>query len=780
MATDDERAVGVAAPADGDDPVAVRLVASGTVQGVGFRPFLARTAAEHDLAGVARNVDAGVEVVFEGAPDAVGAAVDAVRAGGPRLAAVTDLEVSRVDPAGREGFEVADSAADGDRAALVPPDTAICADCLGDLRDPSSRFAGYWATGCVDCGPRFAITERLPYDRAGTTLSEFEPCEDCRVDYEDPRDRRFHAQTIACPECGPGLELKARGSVVATDREAITAAADRIDAGGVVGLQGAGGSHLVCRARSADAVERLRDRLDRPAKPFAVMARSLDAVREFGAVSEREADLLTDRRRPIVTVERAGSGTDTNVDGDGAGPDGWLDAVAPGLRTVGAVLPYSGLHHLLFEDLDADVVVATSANRPGEPTAVDPNRLAGLSAADAALVHDRPVANRCDDSVVRVVGDDARLLRRSRGWVPDPLPRRVEGPPVLALGARSDVTAALARGGRVVPSQHVGTVEGPSGVEALRAAVDRLCSLLAVEPAAVAHDAHPGFETTRLAGAFDAPAVPVQHHHAHAASLLAEHGRDRAVVVAADGTGYGADGTVRGGEVLVASLAEAERVGGLGRFRLPGGEAAVERPTRLLASLLPDERAAPALVESGAVGSAGAARGVCRQAERGVGSPPTTSAGRFLDAAAALLDVCRERRYRGEPAMALEAVAAGGTPIDVDPPLCDRDGERVVDPRAAFRRLAELADRRPAADVAATAQRLLADGLASVAVRAARERGLGAVGFTGGVAYNAAIDRRLRERVRAAGLTYLGHEDVPPGDGGLSYGQTVVASARTD
>jgi hydrogenase maturation protein HypF len=738
----------------------------GTVQAVGFRPFVARLAAEHGLAGSVANTDAGVEIHLEGQTAAVERAVERVQTDPPRLATITDVEVADARVEGFEKFEIVPSADDGDRTTLVPPDTAVCPDCREELLSPTSRFSDYWATSCVNCGPRFSVVESLPYDRATTALSEFEPCQDCREEYEAPTDRRFHAQTIACPSCGPTLSALAPDGMTREEGPvALDHAAGRLDDGDILALKGSGGCHLTCLATDPVTVGRLRERLGRPAKPFAVMARSLSGVRKFATVEPRAAELLTGKRRPVVLLP--------------CKETVWREAVAPGLDTVGVMLPYSGLHHLLFDRLDADLLVMTSANRPGEPTATDCSTLRDLAGVfDGALVHDRPVVNRCDDSVVRVVNGDCRLLRRSRGYVPEPLDRRVvPEAEVLAVGAGTDVTVGLTRGEDVVLSQHVGDPSSPAVAAAHREATDHLCSLLDVQPDVAVHDYHPDLETTSVAADRPEPTMAVQHHHAHAASLLAEHERERAIVVAADGTGYGPAGVVRGGEVLDSTLTDSERVGGLSRFVLPGGEAAVDQPVRVAAALLSDtERARSLLQETDTVDSETEADAVLAQADSGVNSVETTSAGRFLDAVAALTGVCTTRRYQGEPAMRLEAVATD--PSILDPPLDQRGGQTVLDVSAAFDRLADLADRRPPGVLAATAQRLLGRGLAEIAVDAATRRGVDAVGFTGGVAYNEAIDRTVRERVETGGLCYLGHDCVPPGDAGIAYGQAVTASAR--
>jgi hydrogenase maturation protein HypF len=750
---------------------AVAVTVTGTVQGVGFRPFVARTASDHGVAGRVNNTDDGVRIVFEGSPAAVENAVETVRTEPPPLANIDDATVADCDPTGVEGFEIVESTAAGDRETLVPPDTGLCADCRADVRDPDSRYHGYWATACVNCGPRFTITDGLPYDRERTAMAAFPRCPDCQAAYDRRSDRRFHAQTVACPACGPTLTLvDDDGTDVATGTAALSRLADRLARGEIAGIKAAGGSHLSCLATDTDAVERLRERTGRAEKPFAVMAPSAERVDAFARADAAERESLTDARQPIVVLDRRAST---------GGDAGWLDTVAPGLHTVGVMLPYSGLHHLLFERV-SDPLVMTSANRPGEPMCTTRAELLDLSAIDCALVHDRDVVNRCDDSVVRHVDGDRRFLRRSRGWVPDPLPRPVvSDAEVLGVGGRSDVTVALTDGDRVVPSQHVGTVTDPATERFHRRAASHLSDLLDVDPDVVAHDLHPEFRTTTLAESVDARSVGVWHHHAHAASLLAEHGRSRAVVIAADGTGYGPDGVVRGGEVLDSRLAESDRVGGLSPFRLPGAERAVREPPRLLASLLDDEgRVAELLVERGTVDDRTAAAAIQRQAARGLNSPLTTSAGRFLDAASALVGLCTERSYRGEPALRLEAVAARGEPCDVDPPVDWTGSEPTLRADRALERLVALTDRRAPADVAATAQRLLADGLAQVAVDAAQRRGVRAVGFTGGVAYNPAISARIRETVVDAGLEFLCHSAVPPGDGGLSYGQAVAVSAR--
>ena len=764
----------------GDDPVRAEVAVTGVVQGVGFRPFVYRRATAHGLSGWVKNTgDAGVEIRLEGDGAAVDGFLADLHERPPPLSSVDAVAVTRTDPEGLEDFEIRRSSSATGSSGTVPPDTGICEACLADVRDPESRYHGYWATACVDCGPRFTVIRDLPYDRPTTSMDEFPMCEACRAEYEDPVDRRYHAQAIACQDCGPGLSLRTPDwTEVASRDAAIAATGRRLRDGEIIAVRGVGGTHLACDATDPSVVERLREVTGRPAKPFALMAAEVGAVEPFATTSPAERAALTDVRRPIVLLDRD--------------DDGWLDAISPGLHTVGVMLAYSGLHHLLFDHVDGPLVM-TSANLPGRPMAVSRSavreRLGDV--VDAALVHDREIVARCDDSVVRVVDGGRRFLRRSRGWVPQRLPRTdaIPGvrnpdglPEVLAVGAEFDATVAVTQGDDVVPSQHLGDVDDPETRAFLEDAVDHLTSLTGVDPSVVAMDTHPEFVTTAVAREYADEGLrgplAVQHHHAHAAGLLAEHGLEEAVVVTADGTGHGPDGTVWGGEVLVASPADYDRVAGLAPFGLPGGEAAIEYPARITAGVLDDDRVDELLVAQGAVDDPGEAAAVRRQAERGVNTPVTTSAGRYLDAASALLGCGTRRRYEGEPAMRLEALAAGGSPLDVDVPRCTTDGRPTVDVRALLRTLDDLAGAHARSDVAATAQRTLAKGLGTLAVDAARERGLDAIGFSGGVAYNEAITGHLRSVVEDAGLRFLAHERVPPGDAGISYGQAVVATAR--
>lgn len=775
---------------------------NGVVQSVGFRPFVYRTAVDLDLRGTVRNRgDAGVLIEIEGASDAIDAFLTKLYQDNPPLARVETVEVEReriANPA-FETFEIVESAGGDGGGGTIPPDTAMCDACIADMRDPDSRYHDYWATSCVDCGPRFTVIESLPYDRPTTSMAAFPMCADCYEEYEDPTDRRYHAQTIACPQCGPTLrygtvsdDRRVVGNGPEGDRDpfpdalddtldgssAIEAAAAALAESEIVVMKGIGGAHLACDATDKTAVTALRERTGRPEKPFAVMAPDVETVASFADLSAAKREAIESARRPILLVESSG--------------DTLAATVAPGLHTVGVMLPYSGVHYRLFDHLDEPLVM-TSANLPGQPMLRANGLLVdGLAdVADGFLLHDRRIVARCDDSVARVVDGDRRLVRRSRGFAPTPVPLPgANDASVLGVGPELDVAAGVLREGNCYLTQYVGDVDDLDAFAYYENAIDHLLDVTGLDPPpVVAHDAHPEFNTTdyarRLVDAGDADrALVVQHHHAHAASVIAEHDRDRAIALTLDGVGYGPDGTVWGGEVLDASRADYDRVGGLAPFPMAGGDRATRHPSRLVAGLLhaadPDA-VAPVLDRHGVAfpGGADEQNLVRQQLVAGVNTPETTSAGRFLDAVSALLGVCTERTYEGEPAMKLEAVAARGSPRSLTVPRSTADGRPVVDTPRLFAELVELIEEGASRQaVAATAQDALARGLAGIAVEAAGERDRGSVALSGGVAYNDHVARRICERVTDAELELLGNERVPAGDGGIAYGQVAVAAAR--
>jgi len=744
-----------------------RIRVTGTVQGVGFRPFVYRMAVRLGLAGSVCNLgDAGVEIDVEGEAEGIESLLEALRTQAPSLAVIDRISAEPQPTVGHSEFMIAPSTEGAAARGTLPPDTAICAECERDILN-DTRYRGYWATSCTDCGPRFTVIEGLPYDRPQTSMDEFPLCPDCKAEYTDPLDRRYHAQTIACAACGPRLTFDgARG-------DAIVRAADALRRGGIVAVKGIGGTHLVCDARSDETVRTLRERVGRSQQPFALMA-SEDTVADFAAPTADEWALLQSPERPIVLVRTKE-------------PTAVSSAVAPGLDSVGLMLPYSGLHVLLLAAYPGPLVM-TSANLPGRPMAIDnaeiEKKLAGM--ADHFLLHDRRIVARCDDSVVRRSGGETVLIRRSRGFVPRPISIELGDEAILALGPETGVTVTIYGGGAVTLSQHIGSVDNVETFEFLQDAIAHLGRILGSKPAAlVACDLHPDFLTThhahRLGKTLGARVVPVQHHAAHAVALAGEHGIDRFVAVVLDGFGYGVDRTAWGGEVFELSGRTIDRVGTLSPVRMPGGDAAARFPRRMLASYLlsggvPARRVREVLLQCGA--ETDEANVVLRQLDRDVNCPRTSSAGRFLDAAAAWLDVCQARTYEGEPAMRLEAAARSGTPLQFAPATIRRTshGGRTLDVAGALAELIFTVDPKSAMrDRAATAQRILADGVARMAIETADEADIDTVGFSGGVAYNDAIASRIRAVVEAAGKTYITNCAVPCGDGGVSFGQAVCA-----
>lgn len=725
---------------------------------MGFRPFVYRIAVRNGLSGYVRNLrEAGVEVEVEGPSEALDRFLSALYEEKPPLAEIERLHVEELLPLGEREFKILPSRDGGEGAGLIPPDTATCEQCLRDIDDPESRFHGYWATSCTDCGPRFTVVEGLPYDRPRTAFRDFPMCPDCQREYKDPLDRRYHAQTIACPVCGPRLSFVAEGRELSGDPIAL--AQEFLKAGKILAIKGLGGTHLACDATREEVVAELRRRLGRPAQPFALMARE-DQIPQFAAPSEEDWKLLRSPRRPIVVLLKK--------------PGYLAESVAPGLHTVGVMLPYTGLHHLLLRGLPFPLVM-TSANFPGRPMLIDNSRILDelSSVADAFLLHNRRIVARCDDSVVRMGPTGPVFLRRSRGWVPEALSLDLGEEPLLALGGDLNVTFALYSRGKIFLSQHIGNTEELETSEFLEEALEHFLRLLGLpRPKKIACDLHPAFPTRRMAEELG-EAIPVQHHVAHVAGLAGEHRVWELVGIAIDGYGYGLDGTAWGGEVILWRRGEFKRVGHLRPVPMPGGDLATYRPGRMAASFL---RAAGLPPEESGL-SPTELKVVLSQIERGLNAPLTTSAGRFLDAVAAWLGISHARTYEGEPAMRLEALAAQGKPVPLEPPL-KKDGEIfVLDTVEIFRRLWELrrAGASPA-DLAATAQDVLARGLAQIAVKIARNEGIGAIGLTGGAAVNFAIAQAVKEEVEKAGLLFLAHGKVPPGDGGLSFGQLVQAA----
>jgi hydrogenase maturation protein HypF len=739
-----------------------RYEARGLVQGVGCRPFVWRLASELGLAGWVLNHAAGVSIEVEGEPAAVAAFAARLVAELPPPGQVTDLAAEDLAPRGETGFYIVASDEQGGASAWVLPDLALCAECQRELSDPRDRRCGYPFLNCTHCGPRFTIVRDVPYDRARTTMAGFALCAECRREYEDPADRRFHAQPTACAVCGPRLVLDDL-----TGEAALARAVEQLRAGGIVAIKGLGGYHLAVRADDEAAVARLRERKLREAKPLAVMVADLAGAAALGSIGRAEQELLCSPAAPIVLLARSTAAR-------------LAPSVAPGQPTVGVMLAYTPLHVRLLAGC-AGPLVMTSGNLSDEPIACDDeDARARLSAvADGLLSHNRPIARRCDDSVARVWRGQPLLLRRSRGYAPAPLLLADDGPEViLAAGAHQKNTFCLVRGREAFLSHHLGDLENDLALDAYETAIADFERLFELAPTAIAHDPHPDYLATRYAQRRAAreglPLVAVQHHHAHIAACLADNQRaGRVLGVAFDGTGWGPDGTVWGGELLVADAARYERVGRLRPFALAGGEAAVRQGWRVALAL-----ARQAGVEV-VVGDerADAVRALLASGRHCV---TTSSAGRLFDGFAALCGVADSSRYEGEAAILLEGcVHDAGDAWEFSLENESTSGLLAIDWRPAVaqavaQRAAGVAPQR----LAGCFHRGLARAVVAACARLSAREGLGTVALSGGCFQNMLLLTLVTDGLQDAGLEVLCHRRVPPNDGGLSLGQAAVARAR--
>ncbi|MHC1557396.1 carbamoyltransferase HypF [Actinomycetospora sp. C-140] len=742
--------------------VRARLAVTGIVQGVGFRPFVHGLATSRGLAGFVGNDASGVVIEVEGPPEDVDAVAAAVRERAPALAVVETVVREDLAPTGRAGFTIAasDGGATGPRT-LVSPDTAPCADCLAELTDPADRRYRHPFVNCTNCGPRLSIVVDVPYDRAATTMAAFPMCPACAAEYHDPADRRFHAQPVCCPACGPTLSLDE------TPEDALERAVVRLAAGEILAVKGLGGYHLAVRADDERAVARLRAAKHREDKPFALLAADLAAADELVDTDDAAREVLVGRRRPIVLRPRRSAAR-------------VAPSVAPHTRELGVMLPATPLHHLLAADLGLPLVL-TSGNVSDEPIAHrdDDARVRLAPLADGFLTHDRGIRTRVDDAVVRTARGRVVPVRRARGYAPEPVPLGFAvGRPVLACGAEQKVTITLASGRRAFVSSHVGDLDSLAVHRAYLDAVEHLARLFAITPEVVAHDLHPQYRSTTYAlDRDDLVAVGVQHHHAHVAACLAEHGwgpDDPPVLgVAFDGTGWGLDGTVWGGELLLASLRAARRVGHLRPVALPGGAAAVREPWRMAAAW-----AAALDLDPGDVARRHADRwDAVVSLARAPSTLATSSAGRLCDAVAALAGVRDTTTYEGQAAVELEQWVDPGERGAYPVPAA-RDGVLAAEALVA----AVVEDVRAGVDTGRVAARFhhgLADATVAATVAAAGEHGVGTAALSGGVFVNLVLLERVRTGLEAAGLRVLVHERVPCTDGGISLGQAAVAASVT-
>ena len=767
-------------------PRAARIRVRGQVQGVGFRPFVYRLAMELGLSGWVLNDAGGVEIEAQGTPDAIEALLRRLKGEAPDLAQVDEVSMAPAEVLPRHGFAILESRS-GHAHTGITPDAATCPACLAEIFDPANRRYRYPFTNCTHCGPRYTITRHLPYDRPNTSMAGFALCPACRREYDDPLDRRFHAQPNACTVCGPRLTLFEKDGQPIKSDDPIAETVSRLRAGQVLAIKGIGGFHLMCDARNAEAVARLRQRKQREEKPFAVMLAGIASIAPWAVCGDGERRLLEARERPIVLLQKQ------------PGCDAALPGVAPGMGELGVLLPYAPLHYLLFHEAAGRptgttwlaaphdlALVCTSANPGGEPLVTgNVEALRRLCAiADAFLMHDREIVVGCDDSVVRSVSHHEsphpspltphlHFIRRARGYTPRAIKLPKAGRSVLACGGWFKNTICLTRGDEAFGSQHIGDLDNAVTCRSLEETVQHLMGVLEIEPEIVAHDLHPDFFSSRFAADFahqrGIPVFAVQHHHAHIAAVMAEHGLAGEVLgLALDGVGLGTDGTAWGGELLRVDGKSFERLGHLAELALPGGDSAARESWRMAASALHALGRGEEIERRFALPAAGA---VWQMLERNFNSPPTSSCGRWFDAAAGLLGVREASAFEGQAAMLLEGLAQAYGPVA---PM--NGGYTLVGGVLnLLPLLATLSETRDAGHGAALFHATLAEALAEWVAAKMAETGLNDVVFGGGCFLNRLLSADLAARLEALGAKVYQARQIPPNDGGLALGQAWVA-----
>jgi hydrogenase maturation protein HypF len=755
-----------------------RLLVRGTVQGVGFRPFVWRLAREESLRGWVRNGGQGVEIEVEGGAEHLARFGRRLRAEAPPLARIETVDRFALEPDGAATFEILPSHLASQVVLPISPDVAPCLACRAEVDAPADRRYGYPFTNCTDCGPRFTIIRALPYDRERTTMREFALCRACRREYEDPGDRRFHAEPIACPTCGPRLEF--RGSAGVLVDGALDASIAALGAGTIVAVKGLGGFQLSCDAADEAAVARLRERKGREAKPFAVMMANLELARLLCHVGDAEGEVLASPQAPVVLLRIR------NPPAPHA--PRIAPSIAPGLDTLGVMLPSTPLHHILLRRFGRPLVM-TSGNRSEEPIAVDNCEAAERlhTIADAFLFHDRAIASRYDDSVVHVADGEVAVLRRARGYAPSPIRlSRAARVPILGTGAQLKNTFCLVRGADAFLSQHIGDLDDALTLAHHHETLALYRRLFATEPEVVAHDLHPDYATTSWAHSLPGVRiVGVQHHHAHIASCAAEHGvREPVIGVALDGTGYGTDGAAWGGELLVVDGSRFERVAHLQYLPLPGGDAAAREPWRMAVAALVHafgDEADPLVSMFLPSIPNSRRRAVTRLARGALPVPLTSSAGRLFDAVAALTGVRHMNRYEGQAAMELEARVDPAEDGVYPLPRAEAAGSAVWDVSPLVRAIVDdLRGGTAIGSIAARFHNALAASITESCELARERTGIGVVALSGGCFQNRRLLTTLRERLRSARFHVITHRSVPPNDGGISLGQAAVALAVLD
>ena len=744
---------------------AKKILTQGIVQGVGFRPYVYRLATELNLNGYVRNLGNVVEIIIEG--ENTDLFIERLPLELPPIAKINSMSVEDIDWKNYTNFEIIESGDSYSGISVIPPDIAICDKCLEEIRNPKDRRYKYPFNACTDCGPRFTVIESVPYDRIRTSMDEFPLCDDCMVEYRQPLNRRYHGEAICCKKCGPQMAFY-DGLNKINSENPIKLGADVLKEGKILAIKGIGGTHLAVDAYNDGAIKELRKRLNRPNQAFAVMSKDLKSIQNYAQLSEREINTITSNKRPIVILKK-----NENYP--------FPESLSPGLHNIGVMLPYSPMHYLLFDEGDIDTYVMTSANTPGEPMMIRNEEIIN-GVNDYSLIHNRQILNRCDDSVIRFRNNELSFIRRSRGYTPEPykINYEVNDLNVLALGPELDVTFSIAKDNIVYPSQHIGNTNKPKTLEFLKAAIENMERITKInEFDVIACDMHPHFFTTRLAyelsEKYDADVLPIQHHHAHSVSLANDSAIEEMIVIAADGVGFGSDGTSWGGEILYTDIKSFERLAHLESQLMPGGDMATKYPARMLASILKDENLIKNYSDHFKYGEM-EIKNIFKQLESGINVGKTTSTGRVLDSIAVALEICDERTYEGECSMKLESCAYYSTSDLEIPYILEDNTLNTTEILRDVVRLYQNGEKR--ADIARAGQIAVASGLSELAIQSADKKKLAEIGATGGVFYNESITDTVKNYIESNGYTFIQHKNTCAGDGSVSLGQAIISKKK--
>ena len=786
-----------------------KILVQGIVQGVGFRPTVYRIANALNLNGYIRNLGNIVEIILFENEEPTKKFIATLKSEKPPISKINSIKIqwieeseypypnpnnnlkNNTDNPKNNNFQILESNSDFSGASVIPPDLAICDNCLEEINNPNDRRYKYPFTACTDCGPRFTVIEDVPYDRDKTTMDDFPLCKECEEEYTNPLDRRYHAEASCCDKCGPSLELYNHEHQKIKSSNPLKMAVKLLDKGKILAMKGIGGTHLVCKVTEDKPIQKLRKRLNRLNQPFAVMSSNLDTIKSFAEVSSYEVKSLLSKERPIVVLKKS-----KNYD--------FAESLAPELHNIGVMLPYSPLHHILFDYTNEPAYIMTSANIPGEPMMIKNEEILKslYGIADYYLLHNRRIINRCDDSVIRYRNNELSFIRRSRGYTPEPYDltnllksnKIEENLNVLALGPELDVTFTLAKEGLAYVSQHIGNTNKFKTYQFLQEAIQNMMNITKTDNFdAIACDMHPQFFTSTLAKEmgekYNANVIPIQHHHAHGAVLAIDNSIDELVFIAADGVGYGDDGTAWGGEIMYTDIASYKRLGSLTPQKMPGGDVSTKYPARMLASILSnsgiysDINLENLMIENYShyfQHGETEIKATLKQINSNLNVGITTSTGRILDSIAVALNICGKRTYEGECSMKLESFAYGASgDIHIEPEFKKVDGRPVLDTSTIVYNVMELINSgENKKEIAAAGQIVVSEGLAKLAVDAANDIGIKDIGATGGVFYKEAITLATKEYIEKEGFKFIQHRNSCAGDGSVSLGQAVIASSQ--